>query len=313
MISISRVGSQTRPAARSARAPSSATSKHAVITRCRSSDVCGFARLGQAPTGARISVSLLRAESGIRHQPSGGDLGNVGGVAPAPASARPEACNLLWNGFTTSLYAILYTARAQQKTLVTKRYKHLDGRRSLSSIAAAWKRLPWWIEPVSVVVILSIFGLYSFVIVSFLPGEYKDYLSPFYSPPIPRPDWMPAFITAPMFIIWIPLGFRATCYYYRKAYYRAFFWDPPACQAGAQEREPRKTENYRGERAVFVLNNVHRYFLYAPSWCSPFCGTTRFLHSFQEARSGSRWVRSSGWQTWFCSPRTASRATRCGI
>jgi hypothetical protein len=74
---------------------------------------------------------------------------------------------------------------------------------------------------------------------------------------------MPAFITAPMFIIWMPLGFRATCYYYRKAYYRAFFWDPPACQAGAQAREPRKPENYRGERALFVLNNVHRYFLYA--------------------------------------------------
>jgi hypothetical protein len=131
----------------------------------------------------------------------------------------------------------------------------------LSTIAAAWKRLPWWVEPVSVVLVLSVFGLYSFFIVSFLPGEYKDYLSPFYSPPIPHPDWMPDFITAPMFIIWMPLGFRATCYYYRKAYYRAFFWDPPACQAGAQEREPRKAENYRGERAVFVLNNVHRYFL----------------------------------------------------
>ena len=74
---------------------------------------------------------------------------------------------------------------------------------------------------------------------------------------------MPWFITAPMFVLWIPLGFRATCYYYRKAYYRAFFWDPPACLASAQEKEPRKAENYRGERAVFVINNVHRYFLYA--------------------------------------------------
>jgi hypothetical protein len=89
----------------------------------------------------------------------------------------------------------------------------------LSSIAAAWKRLPWWVEPVSVVIVLSVFGLYSFLIVTFLPGEYKDYLSPFYSPPIPHPDWVPDFITAPMFIIWMPLG--------------------------------------------FVLNNVHRYFLYA--------------------------------------------------
>ena len=30
-------------------------------------------------------------------------------------------------------------------------------------------------------------------------------------------------------VAWVPLGFRGTCYYYRKAYYRAFFWDPPAC------------------------------------------------------------------------------------
>jgi hypothetical protein len=30
-----------------------------------------------------------------------------------------------------------------------------------------------------------------------------------------------------------------------------------------QEKEPRSPENYRGERAAFVLNNVHRYFLYA--------------------------------------------------
>ena len=156
----------------------------------------------------------------------------------------------------------------------------------MSSIAAAWKRLPWWVEPVSVVIVLSVFGLYSFLIVSFLPGEYKDYLSPFYSPPIPHPDWMPDFITAPMFIIWMPLGFRATCYYYRKAYYRAFFWDPPACQAGAQEKEPRKAENYRGERAVFVLNNVHRYFLYASFVVLAFLWYDTVLTFFPEGSFG---------------------------
>jgi hypothetical protein len=134
---------------------------------------------------------------------------------------------------------------------------------SLSSIAAAWRKLPWWVEPVTIVVALSAFGLYSLTIVILLPGEYEEYLSPFYSPPVPRPEWLPAFITAPMFVLWIPLGFRATCYYYRKAYYRAFFWDPPACSGTAQRHEPRSAENYRGERALFVLNNAHRYFLYA--------------------------------------------------
>src|SRR5439155_12489916 len=52
-------------------------------------------------------------------------------------------------------------------------------------------------------------------------------------------------------------GFRLTCYYYRGAYYKAFWADPPACAVG----EPRKT--YLGERSFpLILQNVHRYFLY---------------------------------------------------
>lgn len=48
-----------------------------------------------------------------------------------------------------------------------------------------------------------------------------------------------------------------TCYYYRKAYYRAFFFDPPACAVG----EPR--HKYSGEtKFPFILQNIHRYFLY---------------------------------------------------
>jgi hypothetical protein len=48
-----------------------------------------------------------------------------------------------------------------------------------------------------------------------------------------------------------------TCYYYRKAYYRAFFLDPPACAVSEGRR------GYRGETAFpFILQNVHRYFLY---------------------------------------------------
>ncbi|MBA3790914.1 MAG: succinate dehydrogenase [Rubrobacter sp.] len=139
----------------------------------------------------------------------------------------------------------------------------------MSSVAAAWKRLPWWVEPMSVVFVLTAFGLYSATIVLLYPGDseqFPQYLSPFYSPPIGRPDWLPGFVTAPLFVLWIPLGFRATCYYYRKAYYRAFFWDPPACSGKAQQLDrpwAESTESYRGERALFVLNNIHRYFLYA--------------------------------------------------
>jgi hypothetical protein len=53
-----------------------------------------------------------------------------------------------------------------------------------------------------------------------------------------------------------PLLFRLTCYYYRKAYYRAFFLDPPACAVG----EPGE-HRYKGETSFpFILQNLHRYF-----------------------------------------------------
>jgi hypothetical protein len=112
------------------------------------------------------------------------------------------------------------------------------------------------------VAILGAFAIYGFYITFFTPvAEYGGYLlSPMYSPPVPSPyDW----ISPAVFILWIPLGFRLTCYYYRKAYYRAFLWDPPNCSSMAQQREPRNPENYSGERNLWVFNNIHRYFLYA--------------------------------------------------
>jgi hypothetical protein len=135
----------------------------------------------------------------------------------------------------------------------------------LASITAAIKRpiqrLPWWAGPITVTTVLTGFGIYVMVMILFFErGEYANYLSPFYSPPVPSP--LPDWLSPAIFVLWIPLGFRATCYYYRKAYYRAFFWDPPACSSKAQQREPRSAENYRGERNLFVWNNVHRYFLY---------------------------------------------------
>jgi hypothetical protein len=54
----------------------------------------------------------------------------------------------------------------------------------------------------------------------------------------------------------LAIGFRFTCYYYRGAYYKAFFFTPPSC---AVRGVPRR---YRGERALFVFQNLHRYTLY---------------------------------------------------
>jgi hypothetical protein len=153
----------------------------------------------------------------------------------------------------------------------------------VSSVAAAWKRLPWWVEPMAVVLALTAFGIYSLTVVVFYPGAYQEYVSPFYSPELSRPDWLPWFITAPILVLWIPLGFRATCYYYRKAYYRSFFWDPPACSAKAQQLDRPWTQDagsYRGERALFVLNNIHRYFLYASIIVVAFLWYEAFLTVF---------------------------------
>ena len=77
-----------------------------------------------------------------------------------------------------------------------------------------------------------------------------------YSPLLALPAWVPAWISPAMFILWMPGGFRLTCYYYRKAYYRAFFFDPPACAVG----EPRN--QYAGETRLLLFQNIHRYFLY---------------------------------------------------
>ena len=128
----------------------------------------------------------------------------------------------------------------------------------MSAIASAWKRLPWWVEPMAVVLVLSFFGLYSFAIIALFPGTFQQFVSPFYSPEVPLPGWLPAFVTAPMLVLWIPLGFRATCYYYRKAYYRAFWLSPPACAVAEPHRR------YTGEnRFPLVLQNAHRWFWYA--------------------------------------------------
>lgn len=118
------------------------------------------------------------------------------------------------------------------------------------------RRDAWWVEAIPVIILLGGFGVYA----TFRAFEGKffwtdPYLSPFYSPllNISWWHWSPALL-----ILAFPLGFRVTCYYYRKAYYRAFFMDPPACAVG--ERPHR---NYRGETSFpFILQNIHRYFLY---------------------------------------------------
>lgn len=132
------------------------------------------------------------------------------------------------------------------------------------------RRDAWWVQPLAIFLGLSAFIGYATW--AAFQGEhytYGPYLSPFYSPEVfgdsphswfgPKPGWWPTWLpfSPALLILWAPAGFRLTCYYYRGAYYKAFWADPPSCTVG----EPRKS--YRGERSFpLIMQNVHRYFLY---------------------------------------------------
>ena len=132
----------------------------------------------------------------------------------------------------------------------------------------------WWLQPALTFSVLILFVIYA----TFRAFENKHYfaeplISPFYSPclstvcvegavhfgtPIGSITLFGLLISPSLFILIFPLGFRMTCYYYRKAYYRSFWMSPPACAVA----EPHKT--YTGEtRAPLILQNGHRWFFYA--------------------------------------------------
>ncbi|MEV0086757.1 hypothetical protein [Saccharopolyspora sp. NPDC050642] len=131
----------------------------------------------------------------------------------------------------------------------------------------------WWLPP-----LVTFLGLLAFVVYGLIRTfmnqwywvpEYH-YLAPFYSPCLstacvpgsshwgqPAPDLGP-FVPPPIFVLPFVLGFRLTCYYYRKAYYRSFWASPPACAVTEPHRR------YSGEtRFPLIMQNVHRYFFYA--------------------------------------------------
>jgi hypothetical protein len=119
----------------------------------------------------------------------------------------------------------------------------------------------WWAGPAATVLVLTGFIVYAtWRAFEGAAYEYGPYLSPFYSPFFDV-RWARAyglgFFTPAMLILPVPASFRFTCYYYRKAYYRAFAWDPPACAVG--ERAPHR---YHGETRLLLFQNLHRYAMY---------------------------------------------------
>lgn len=163
---------------------------------------------------------------------------------------------------------------------------------------ATARRDPWWVGPLLTFLGLLAFLIYAHLIVFFVPGYFEirrdrpgqfqlgrdgvffnannptvaPYLAPFHSPLLydaqshhawmhqERPGWWPGWapFSSAMLILIFPAMFRFTCYYYRKAYYRSFWADPPACAVG----EPR--QSYWGEnRWPLLIQNSHRYWMYA--------------------------------------------------
>ncbi len=154
----------------------------------------------------------------------------------------------------------------------------------------------WWLEPLWTGLGFALFSIYTtwaaFQGAYYWVGdEIGGYLSPFYSPVLfvdtaakaaaesraylagqpglshawfgEWPGWLgsiwPSFVpkSPAWFILLGPLGFRMTCYYYRKFYYRAYFFTPPAC---AVQGVPQK--KFKGETGLLLIQNLHRYMWY---------------------------------------------------
>jgi hypothetical protein len=137
----------------------------------------------------------------------------------------------------------------------------------------------WWVAPSATAAGLVLFFGY-LTYRAFNPSYVfaEPYISPTVAPPLftslagvyagsvpvshawlgAFPAWWPAFLpqSPAFFFPGLAIAFRFTCYYYRGAYYKAFFVTPPACSVKGIQK------NYRGEKGLLILQNLHRYALY---------------------------------------------------
>jgi len=144
---------------------------------------------------------------------------------------------------------------------------------------------PWFIRGGGLLVALVVLFVAYSTFRAFQNAYYfsEPYISPFYSPCItthcegdtfPKLFTGPSWISPAIYILIFPLGFRLTCYYYRKAYYRSFWLSPPACAVAEPHR------SYSGEtKFPLIVQNVHRYFFYAAVIVS-LINTYDVLHAF---------------------------------
>ena len=111
----------------------------------------------------------------------------------------------------------------------------------------------WWNQPLIMATALGLALLYTLVRVVIMDGSihYEDHrvTSPIFSPDVlhllhitSHPGWL----NSAMLILWIPFGFRGTCYYMRKVYHRSFFQNPTACMVSKPEIS--HSVGYSGEK-----------------------------------------------------------------
>jgi len=114
-----------------------------------------------------------------------------------------------------------------------------SGRAAISARTLRTDR--WWLSPLVTAAVLGVFISYTTVRLFMRDFYWVDeysYLTPLYSPCLsdscvpgsshfgtPLPEF-PMAIPLPLLIFPIIGGFRLTCYYYRKAGYRAFLLSP---------------------------------------------------------------------------------------
>jgi hypothetical protein len=156
---------------------------------------------------------------------------------------------------------------------------HIEGVRGGPPRGTVLRRDNWRLQPIAVVVGLTGFVAYTiWTIVRngdfYTAAVGRDYLSPFYSPCLTDVcakngyvwgDWTWWRASPAILAVIIPGAFRATCYYYRKSYYRSYWLSPPACAVAdaGSTRPGGPRSRYSGEtRFPLILQNAHRYAWY---------------------------------------------------
>jgi hypothetical protein len=168
--------------------------------------------------------------------------------------------------------------------------------------ASTRRRDAWWTTPAATAIGLVLF--FGYLTVRAFDATYvwyDPYISPTVAPPLftpasgypgavpvhhawfgAFPAWWPAFLpqSPAFFLPAFAIAFRVTCYYYRGAYYKAFFLTPPSCSVRGVSRR------YRGERALWIFQNLHRYTLYGALLLLVFLWWEGFAAFFREGEFG---------------------------